>query len=381
MSGRRHRLVTAVVVDRDGNLHGALAPRRVSPPWWHEVAAIVDAFPGATVLRLLEATPDPDGPMGGAATYLVEMDDVDGLDLQPWDGTIDDQPLRMPWARPGGPEHDHRWVASQVTVIGRPRQHRTWNLSAIWSYPTEAGTVWLKCVPAFFAHEAAVLRLLDGEAVPRLLAAEGHRLLLADMGGHDGYDATEAEQRMMLDALVDLQVLASGRVGEFLDAGVPDLRAAPLTAALAELVERLAPAGDRRHGPLAALVGELPDRLALAESSGPPPTLVHGDAHGGNCRLGAGRPRWFDWGDSFIASPLFDLPGDRDGSSGIRRHWLARWSELAPAADEALAAMVPVAQLRQALVYQGFCDRIEPAEHVYHRRDVPAALDATIALL
>jgi len=381
VTGRRGRSVTAVVVDGTGQVHGALTPRPVEMPWWQEAGPIVEAIPGATVLRLLDATPDPDGPMGGSVTYLVEVDDVADLDLVPWSGTLDDHPLRHPWARPGGPAADHRWVAEQVTVTGTPRQHRTWNLSAIWSYPTTTGTVWLKCIPEFFAHEAAVIELLAGERVPVVLAAEGHRILLAEMAGRDGHDASENERMAMIDTLVDLQIRVADRVDAFLDRGVPDLRAAPLGSALAELVEKLAPPGDARRGQLLALVDELPDRLATVDTCGPAATLVHGDAHGGNCRFGAGPPLWFDWGDSYIASPLLDLACRWDKSAVVWRHWLARWEERAPGSAEAWEALGPVAELRQALVYQRFLDGIEPSERVYHRDDVPNALDAAIGSL
>lgn len=378
MTAGRGRLVTAVVVDRSGHLHGALAPRRVELPWWQEAGPIIDAVPGATVLRLLDATPDRAGPMGGAVTYLIEVDDIAGLDLRPWSGSLDDHPLRHPWAEPGGPTADHRWVAEQVTVTGPPRQHRTWNLSAIWSYPTADGTVWLKCVPPFFAHEAAVIELLDGEAVPRVLAAADHRILMADLPGRDGHDASEVERVAMVDGLIELQARAADRIDAFLARGVPDLRCQALGDALAELVERLSPVGDRRRAPLVALIDELPDRLALVDSGGPPATLVHGDAHGGNCRFGAGPPLWFDWGDSGVGSPLLDLACQWDKSAAVQRHWLARWEERAPGSAEAWEALEPVAELRQALVYQRFLDGIEPNEHIYHRDDVAQALDAAI---
>ncbi|MEL6983155.1 MAG: phosphotransferase, partial [Actinomycetota bacterium] len=376
--------------DRSGRVLGALGPRAVPMPWWQEAGPIVDAVPGVTVLRLLHGEPDPDLPMGGSVTYLVEVEDDHGLDLEPWPGPgeassgpdpLADHPLRHPWARPGGPAADHRWVAGRVAVTGPPRQHRTWNLSAIWSYPTADGRVWLKCVPPFFAHEAAVIELLDGEDVPRVLAADGPRILLAELGGRDGYDASDGEQMAMLDALVDLQLRAGDRADAFVAAGVPDLRTGVLGPTLAHLVERLVPVGDPRHRPLQALVDELPDRLARVDADGPASTVVHGDAHGGNCRLGAERPIWFDWGDAFIGSPLLDLVCDWDKSTEVRRHWLARWADHAKDVAGAWEAIVPIALLRQAWVYQRFCDNIEPSEQVYHRDDVPAALDTTIAAL
>jgi hypothetical protein len=39
--------------------------------------------------------------------------------------------------------------------------------------------------------------------------------------------------------------------------------------------------------------------------------------------------------------------------------------------EGAARVVTPLAALRQALIYQGFLDRIEPDERVYHRADVP----------
>ncbi len=83
----------------------------------------------------------------------------------------------------GGPAADIAWASGLVERNGPAVQHRTWNLSAIWSMPTAQGTAWLKCVPGFFGQEGAVLGLLAGQGVPQLIATVGHRILLRDMGG------------------------------------------------------------------------------------------------------------------------------------------------------------------------------------------------------
>jgi hypothetical protein len=101
----------------------------------------------------------------------------------------------MPWAESGGPAADLAWAAEHVEIAGAPQQHRTWNLSAIWALPTRDGQVWLKCLPPFCAHEPAVLGLLSDQRVPRVLASEGHRVLLADLPGEDGYLASVEVRR------------------------------------------------------------------------------------------------------------------------------------------------------------------------------------------
>ncbi|WP_202964829.1 hypothetical protein, partial [Inquilinus limosus] len=67
----------------------------------------------------------------------------------------------------------------------------------------------------------------------------------------------------------------------------------------------------------------------------------------------------------------------------IRRHWHGLWRAAVPGSDpdRAAALLAPVAAARQAVIYQGFLDRIEPAERVYHRPDPAEWLARTAAIL
>ncbi len=389
----RGRQATLVVVDGGGALRGVTEPIAIDLPWWQEVWPLVDTMPGVTMLRLLDATPDVDQPMGGDVVYLVQCDD-DWSDedrsrppLRAWPGPLGDEaaarvnealapdPQRHPWAEPGGPAADLRWVASITPITGPPRQIRSWNLSAIWSIPTELGPLWLKCVPPMFAHEAGVLELLAGSGTPTLVACDRHRLLLAEMPGEDGYDAEEAEQIEMVETLVSLQAGTAARVDELIERGVPDLRSERLVDELARLIERVAP--DRPV--LRRLIDELPGRLRDAAECGVPDALVHGDPHGGNCRRGVSPPMWFDWGDSFVGNPLLDVAALHRMAPPVVDHWVERWSQVVPGADAGRAwrRLEPVAALRMAWVYQRFVDNIEASEHIYHRADVADALVQT----
>ncbi len=383
----RTRAATLVVVDAEGAALGAVGPLTIALPWWQEAGPLGDALPGVTVLRLLSATPDVDEPMGGEVTYVVEatQEAIASFGsgsmpvLEPWAGALDEHELRHPWAKPGGPAADLDWVSSVVPVTGAPRQHRTWNLSAVWSIPTADGTVWLKCLPPFFRHEIAVLEHLHDLPVPRLIAADRRRCLMAELPGEDGYEANETEQVAMVETLVDVQLRSAERIDALLDAGVPDLRAPHLINELTELVDRVAPSRPL----LGQLIEELPERLATAEQCGVPDALVHGDPHGGNCRRGVNPPVWFDWGDSFIGNPLLDIASLHRMSPPAVEYWIARWREVCPGADPEAAWRVlePIAALRMAWVYQRFLDNIEPSEHVYHRDDVPEALAQVESLM
>ena len=377
MTYERTRSVTLVIAGSNGEIRGQLGPVTVPEPWWQEAGPVAAALPGCTVLRLLQASPDPDEPMGGQVTYLVEYDGEAAL--VPSDAVLSPHELRMPWAEVGGPAADLAWACAFVEPTEPPHQARAWNLSSVWRLATTSGDVWFKGVPPFMAHESAVIGLLQGHPVPTPIAADGHRQLLAAMPGRDGYRADHDEQRQMIDTLIGIQAETAARVDEFVGAGVPDLRSTELIGRLTELVDRHAPDDPALRG----LIDSLPERLELVDALGPPAALVHGDAHPGNCRLGTEPPLWFDWGDSFIGSPLFDL-GTVDRWPGVGVDgWLGRFDARWPERDAtaAWAALRPVAALRQAWLYQHFLDHIEPSERIFHEADVPHHLAQTRALL
>src|SRR4051794_29209390 len=211
--------VTLVLCTPSGEVLGALDPVPVTGLWWQDVGRIVSAAREAhgvdvTVLRLLDA---PAGPRrGGAVTYLAEVARRPDAALHPWrpaDGVGDpaaEEPLRMPWARPGGPAAEVAWADGALTSIGRPRtgpavQVRAWTLSTLWRLPTGPGPVWLKAVPPFFAHEGSVLERLGPDAprsVPDVLAADGHRTLLEHLPGEDQFGATGQTLLDMVTLLV-----------------------------------------------------------------------------------------------------------------------------------------------------------------------------------
>ena len=362
-----------VVLDRP---RGVLPPVTVASAWWPDVEPVVAALRerfglDVTVLRLL-------GGDGDDVTYLGELSEPSASArwLSPWSGSLPDDDRRLPYARPGGPAADLAWAAGHVTLAGAPVQVKTWNLSSIWRLPTTEGTVWLKHVPGFFAHEPLVLAALGPDApVPRLVAGELGRSLLADVPGHDCWAATETQRAAMVDALVDVQRWSQPRLGDLLPLGLPDWRAEPFLLLAADVVGRDAPADDA--GVLHRLVDDLPARFAALAECGLPDVLVHGDFHPGNVRWSGDAPVFLDWGDCGVGHPLLDLPAflERAGEATerLRRRWLRRWSAAVPGSDPARAAalIAPLAALRQAIIYRGFLDGIEASEHVYHRADVP----------
>jgi hypothetical protein len=382
------RIATLVLVTGDGQLVGSLPPIPIATPWWPDAEPVVRAARelhgvDVTVLRLLEA--ELDSARGGAVTYLCE---VAGPvpNAQPWAGRLDDHPLRRPWARPGGPAADLAW-ADRVLAdrglqrIGAAEQARTWNLSSLWRLPlaedAAVEAAWLKVVPPFFAHEGAILRRLQAGPVPKLIGHDGARILMASIPGRDLYDAELPVLNELVTCLVDLQRDWLARPDELLALGLPDWRGPALSPAIASVVERTAPeltAEERTT--LDGFVSGLPGRFAALADCGLPDTLVHGDFHSGNAR-GDGRTiTLLDWGDSGVGHPLLDEaaylePVPRAVIPEVRDHWHRQWSAAIPGSDPVRAAelIAPIAAARQAVIYWGFLDGIEPSEWPYHRAD------------
>ena len=379
----------------EGAVLGALPAVPIATPWWQDIAPVVEAVRAAhgvaiTVLRMLAV--GELGPSGIEITYLAEAES--GAATEPWDGALDSHPLRLSYAKPGGPAADLRWAKSVLrdqglTPNGPVTQVRTWNLSSLWRIQAADQAVWLKAVPPFFAHEGRLLEVLAGGPVPSLLGHEGSRVLMREIAGEDCYDAAEPLLSRMVDLLVGLQSAWAGRTDELLRLGLPDWRGPALGAAIGEVIARNA--AGLTHEDRISLEGftaGLPERLADLAGCGLPDTLVHGDFHPGNFRRRGETLTLLDWGDSGVGHPLLDQPAfltriAEEPVPRLREQWHAAWSPAAPGSDPDRAAtlLAPIAAARQAVIYQGFLDRIEPSEHPYHRDDPLDWLGRTASII
>ena len=396
MAAIKPRTAELVLVTPKGDPVGCLSAVPVATPWWQDIEPVVEAVRDhhgidAIVLRLLDT--ELDQPHGGRVTYLAEVA-APVPAARRWIGRLDDHPRRHAFARPSGPAADLAWARARLAErelrpTTPPTQVRTWNLSSLWRIPVEGQTVWLKVVPHFFAHEAALLALMAGAQVPVLLGHDGGRMLLAEIAGEDLHAAELPLLLDMVNRLVELQRAWSDRVEELLALGLPDWRAPALGQAIMDVIERTRDdLPDEDRATLAEFVRGLPERFDDVSACGLRDTLVHGDFHPGNFR-GDGRSlTLLDWGDSGVGHPLLDQPAFLDPIPGacvdaVRTHWMQLWSTAVSGSDPGRASVLlaPIAAARQAVIYRNFLDNIEPSEQVYHRADPAKWLSRTAALV
>lgn len=394
----RPRIATLVLCTSAGRVLGVLPPFQPELPWWQDAEGLVRSARKThgvevTILRLLDAALP--SPPGGPVTYLAEIDEESaaGLALAAWTGELDHHPLRLTYAEPGGPDRDLAWAAAAldqqgIRQSGAPQQVRTWNLSSLWRIPVDEENVWLKCVPPFFGHEGAVVRLLGDAPVPRLVAHEGNRILMREIPGEDLYGAPVPVLLSLVSMLVALQAEWAARVDELLALGLPDWRGAALHEAVEDVVRRNSHqlTNDDR-GTLDELVEGMSQRFVAIDECGIPNTLVHGDFAPGNARGDDSHQVLLDWGDCGIGHPLLDRAAFLDRIpqaqiAEVETHWDHLWRRVLPGSDPTRAAglLAPLAAARQAVIYQLFLDSIEPSEHPYHRGDPAEWLSRAAAL-
>lgn len=376
-----------------------MPPMPVVAPWWPEAWDVVDGVwqrygIDVTVLRVL-TTSRPRMP-GGTVSYLAEVSpaaDLSRLPLTAWteNDPLAHEPLRQAWAHPDGPRRLVAWAqdrlkAAGIALHGVAEQRKTWNLSTLWRLPTERGTVWLKAVPDFFAHEGALMERLGPAVTPRVYAAEPGRLLIADAPG-DNMDTRGPTLAPMVDLLTGVQLDWAGRVDELLDIGLPDRR---LTSEIPR-IERVVSEYEARLGAtdradLQRLLAGLDARVAAIADCGVPETLTHGDFHPGNVRGQDGRFLVMDWGDSCVSHPMTDElaftrrldPSDRKSAADW---FMSAWRRLVPGCEPERSAELlrPLSPLIGAVSYAEFVRQIEPDERIYHNDDVAEHLNQAAA--
>jgi Phosphotransferase enzyme family len=404
------RTVTARITHRDAEV-GSIGPFPVAGPWWAEVEPVVQEVEkvlggAAFVLRLLTVE-GADGARDGHVTYHVAAleppaatgpDGRRHRDARPGgtrrDGSgsdlLADHPSRLPWARADGIEALLAWAGAHVEILGRARQVRSWNLSALFRLETPRGPVWLKAFPPFAAAEPAALAAfagVDPGLVPEVLATGPGRVLLADVPGRDGWDASGAEVGDVVGRLVTAQFhladpeVRSAAGGEPL----PDRRPEVLAGAVRDLLD--GPVGAELTPQELRAARRLAPGWEVLAGCGLPDTVVHGDFHPGNWRCADGRrPVVLDLADAHRGNPVLDgrraldfLPTERRGEAA--RAWISAWARAVPRSRpaEALSVAGPLAHLAYAVRYQEFLDRIEPDERVYHAGDPAAAIRQALA--
>jgi len=290
---------------------------------------------------------------------------------------------RPPWYRPGWFAEAAVWLEGRLARRGLvadapPEQLRSWERSCLLRARTADGWVYLKAVPAMFAHEPPLTQALAQAypvALPTVLARDDTRrwLLMADFGGI-GLDRVRDAGRWAaaLRGFAALQIACIPRAAALRALGCPTRSVRALPTGLAALLAD--PAALLRDEPggltaaeIAALRARAPHLAAYCDElarAGVPDSLEHGDFWAGNVAATVDGYRYFDWSDSALSHPFFSpalfladaarsFPDDPGSAARLRDTYLAPWVAYAGRAGLArvFALAQHVAPLHHAVAY------------------------------
>jgi Phosphotransferase enzyme family len=300
---------------------------------------------------------------------------------------------RPPWEAPDWFPATETWLRDQLaargrTVTGRVEQSRCWELSSVLRAPATGGPVWLKASAgsSLFTDEGALMALLADwfpAHVRAPLAWDDDRrlVLMEDFGPILGWDAPIEIQEQVLADFARLQAETAERLPALRAVGLADRTPSRLAEQAAAWfpdldstarLPGLDPQTWLTKEETAALQAALPRLLELCEelATGPAPiTLLHGDLHMNNVAAEPTLPRppvLFDWTDSSIGHPFFDLITALHGPEAdrirLREAYVSAWADYGSPdrLAEAWRAVAILGPLHHAISYRAIAAGCAP---------------------
>ena len=234
-------------------------------------------------------------------------------------------PKRPPWSQPGWFDAATEWIESQLENLGHKLTKpvtciKSWGISCVLKIASTGGNFYLKesSTLPLFANEPAVtkgLATLFPDHVPKPVAihAEKHWMLLKDFGKTIWETKSEADVReAVFRCFGTLQVEAVTQIDNLLAMGCQDRRLTHLIGQVDALLEDpniLKKLKDSEVQKLKKRMPQFKAQLHELTTFNIPQTLVHGDLHMGNVAMRDDKYLFFDWTDTCITHPFFDMMG------------------------------------------------------------------------
>ena len=289
--------------------------------------------------------------------------------------------LRSPWAQPGWFGKASAWIDEQLEKlkykrIGSIEYVRSWSISCVLKVQTTAGTIYFKtaCGLPLFCDEPVVtteLANLFPQQIPTIISIDRQRhwMLLADFGDSTGSDVLIEVKQDIYRSFAQIQIESISHCDRLLTAGCLDRRLDILQSQVNPLIEDEAALAELSIAEIEQLHNLAPKLINLCERLADykiPETLVHGDLHLGNVAICKDRYLIFDWTDSCISHPFFDLyelffSTDR-AKQLCRDRYLDRWTQYESKERllDAWKVAKPLCALHHAVTYQHISHSLEP---------------------
>ena len=234
--------------------------------------------------------------------------------------------LRRAWARVGWFDRATSWITAQaeqhgLQLKGKVEQLRTWERSCLLRVDSSQGWLYFKALPAWFAHELAVLALLTPtftHSLPQLIATDPTHdwMLMSDFGG-ESLDMVADPQKWAeaLQGYATMQQFTANRQSELLAAGCHNRSLKAMVAYIDPFLQELDVYTNNRWSrltqaeiaQLSAKVPQLKSFCQTLDSYNLPLTIEHGDFWPTNVIATNNRFLYYDWSDCSLSHPFFSL--------------------------------------------------------------------------
>lgn len=293
--------------------------------------------------------------------------------------------LRPPWARKGWFTSANQWIEDQLLELNFEQPLsveciKSWGISCVLKVNTKSGNFYLKeasRLPLFCDEPVVTSELAKffPEHIPRVLSInpERHWMLLADFGEPIARNTAINQKKDVYRLLAQIQIKSVEHIDNLLHVGCLDRRLEKLATqidiifndenSLSQLKESEIKQLQKISPSLKRLCAQLADYKI-------PQTLVHGDLHLGNVALYNDNYLLFDWTDSCISHPFFDMfqfyfrrsYNPLSPLKSLRDEYLAQWT-IYESKSRILAAWElakPLCALHHAVTYKYITDSLEP---------------------
>ena len=295
--------------------------------------------------------------------------------------------VRSPWARVGWFDSASQWIEAQLLKLNYQQLSsveciKIWGISCILRVRTNKGNLYLKeasTLPLFCNEPVVTTKLakLFSEHIPTVLSIdfERHWMLLADFGKPIGRDAPIKVQKDVYRLLAQIQIKSVEHINSLLNVGCLDRRLEKLATQVDDLFtdeNAISQLKEDENNQLKTLAPHLKNICFQLAEYKIPQTLVHGDLHLGNVAFYNDNYILFDWTDSCITHPFFDMFEfyfSRNipllsSAKSVRDEYLTQWTIYEPKSRllEAWKLAKPLCALHHAVTYQYISNCLELRE-------------------
>ena len=235
-----------------------------------------------------------------------------------WIWTNKKDPARVPWSQAGWYTRVESWIRDQLKhraiEVSNIIQQRSWVRSCVMLIETDAGNFYFKAVPSMFSYEPVISRVLalrHPRHSPEVIAVDIDNawMLMREFQGTPLFRIIDLSLwENALKSFAEIQIDLVPRTQNLIGLGFPDRHVDQMVSQLDHLLADLPKYLDEEEvEELEGYRNQIRDLCWELLEYDIPLSLGHGDFWAGNVMVNMARCVFFDWSESSVTHPFFDL--------------------------------------------------------------------------